>query len=272
MQPSSAWLTHLLDMMFEEEYDLMLQTYYPSFPLSRRKLAELVSGRRFDGCISTPPCEADGFIVDLFATYKIPLVQINPLAITPSLETNQHFVIADDKKGASLAVSHLINLGHRKIAFLRGPRNMRAAFDRFSGFCETMTNAGLSIIDQYQVDTEFTFDGGYTAAKMVMQLSDPPTAIYAANDEVAQGVLFAAQELGLDIPGDLSICGHDNLLSSARTWPGITTIHQPIDELLENALHLLISILKKEDTNIAPLVLTPRIIVRGSTVPYKQRN
>ena len=71
-------LTRLLDLTYEENYDLFLQTYYPPFPRSRKKLSDFVSGRRFDGYISTPPCEADGFIVSLLETYKIPLVQINP--------------------------------------------------------------------------------------------------------------------------------------------------------------------------------------------------
>jgi LacI family transcriptional regulator len=72
-----------------------------------------------------------------------------------------------------------------------------------------------------------------------MHLPDPPTAIYAASDEAALGVLFAARELGLEVPEQLSICGHDDLITSARTWPGLTTIHQPVEDLMEHALRLL---------------------------------
>ena len=265
MQPTSTVLTRLLDLTFEENYDLFLQTYYPPFPRSRRKLSDLVSGRRFDGYISTPPCEADGFIVSLLDTYKIPLVQINPLGSELDERDNPLVVASEDDIGARLAVNHLLELGHQRIACLKGPKNIRASLNRLSGFFEAMNAAGLEVIPDYVQDSEFTFDGGYTAAQLLMRLPDPPTAIYAASDESAQGALFAAQEASVNIPRELSICGHDDLLSSARTWPGLTTIHQPIEDLLEHALRLLIDILNGNNYSKEPIVLSPRLVVRGST-------
>ena len=265
MQPASALLTRLLDLTYEENYDLFLQTYYPPFPRSRRKLSDFVSGRRFDGYISTPPCEADGFIVSLLETYKIPLVQINPVNWELEEKENQLIVASEDTLGAFMAVSHLLNLGHRRIAYLRGPKNMRASLHRYNGFHSAMNEAGLEINPDYMQDSEFTFDGGYTATQILMRLPDPPTAIYAASDESAQGALFAAQEAGVNVPRELSICGHDDLLSSARTWPGLTTIHQPIEDLLENALKLLFNNLKGSDNSSDPIILSPRLVVRGST-------
>ncbi len=265
MQPTSAVLTRLLDLTYEENYDLFLQTYYPPFPRSRRKLSDFVSGRRFDGYITTPPCEADGFIVSLLETYKIPLVQINPWIQETADEENQLFVASEDNLGAQLAVTHLLGLGHRRIAFLKGPKNMRAALHRFTGFNFAMNEAGLDVNPEYLQDSEFTFDGGYTAAQILMRLPVPPTAIYAGSDESAQGALFAAQEAGVNVPGELSICGHDDLLSSARTWPGLTTIHQPIEDLLEQALKLLFNKLKGSEFSMDSVILSPRLVVRGST-------
>jgi LacI family transcriptional regulator len=265
MQPASALLTRLLDLTYEENYDLFLQTYYPPFPRSRRKFSDFVSGRRFDGYISTPPCEADGFIVSLLETYKIPIVQINPLIWELEERENRLIVASEDMLGANMAVSHLLNLGHRRIAFLRGPKNFRASRHRFTGFNSALNEAGLEVNPDYLQDSEFTFDGGYTAAQILMRLPDPPTAIYAASDESAQGVLFAAQEAGVNVPGELSICGHDDLLSSARTWPGLTTIHQPIEDLLEQALKLLFNKLKGSEISTDPVILSPRLVLRGST-------
>lgn len=264
-QPTSTVLNRLLDLTYEENYDLFLQTYYPPFPRSRRKLSDFVSGRRFDGYVSTPPCEADGFIVSLLETYKIPLVQINPFDVDLEGRENQLFVASEDTLGAQLATRHLLDLGHRRIACLRGPKNMRASLQRLSGFRSAMDQAGLKVNPNYLQDSEFTFDGGYTAAQILMRLPDPPTAIYTASDESAHGALFAAQEAGLHVPRDLSICGHDDLLASAHTWPGLTTIHQPIEDLLEHALRLLFNRLKGNEFLKAPVYLSPRLVVRGST-------
>jgi LacI family transcriptional regulator len=265
IQPASTLLTRLLDLTYEENYDLLLQTYYPSFPKSRRKLADLVSGRRFDGFISTPPCEADGFVANLLETYKIPLVQVNPLDWELSQIKNPLLVTSEDISGARLAVEHLIALGHSRISCLHGPRNFRATFDRLSGYQDAMAASGLEVNPGYIQDSEFTFDGGYTAAQILMHLPEPPTAIYAANDEAALGVLFAAHELCLDVPGQLSICGHEDILAASRTWPGLTTVHQPVEDLLEKAARLLIDVLKGNELSNLPVIIPPRLIIRGST-------
>jgi LacI family transcriptional regulator len=265
IQPASALLTRLLDLTYEENYDFLLQTYYPSFPRSRRKLADLVSGRRFDGFITTPPCEADGFVADLLETYKIPFVQINPLDWQNSNIANPFVVNPEDVSGARFAVEHLISLGHSRIACLHGPRNLRATFDRLSGYKNAMAEAGLEVNPEYIQDSEFTFDGGYTAARILMHLPDPPTAIYGANDEAALGALFAAHEMGVHVPEQLSICGHDDILSASRTWPGLTTVHQPVEELLEKAARLLIDRLKGNQLPDLPVIIPPKLIIRGST-------
>jgi LacI family transcriptional regulator len=262
-QPALAVLTRLLDLAYEENYDLLLQTYYPTFPRSRRKLADLASGRRYDGFISTPPCDADGFVADLLGTYKIPLVQINPLHRHASLP----FVAGDDLQGGRLAVQHLLSLGHRRIACLRGPRNLRSTADRLAGYQAALAEAGLPADPELVQDSEYTFDGGCTAALLLLRQSQPPTAIYAASDEAAHGVLFAAQELGVAVPGQLSICGHDDLPISAHIWPGLTTIRHPAEDMLERALRLLIDLLKGSPAPETHLVLPPQVIWRGSSGP-----
>lgn len=265
IQPASAFLNRLLDITYEENYDLLLQTYYPTFPRSRGKLADFVTGRRFDGYISTPPCEADGFIENLLSTYKVPLVQINPLDWEQDQNRSQFIVSSNDVIGSRMAMEHLIGFGHKRIACLRGPRNFRASFDRLAGFQAAMEAAGLQIIPDFIQDSEFTFDGGYTATQILLKLSEPPTAIYATSDEAALGALFAVQELGLSVPEQISICGHDDLLAASRTWPGLTTVHQPVEDLLEEALRMLIEILKEGNNFRVPVILSPKLIVRGST-------
>jgi DNA-binding LacI/PurR family transcriptional regulator len=113
--------------------------------------------------------------------------------------------------------------------------------------------------------TEYTFDGGYTATRLLFSLEKPPSAIYAANDEAALGAVFGAQEMGLTLPGQLSICGHDDLAISAHVWPGLTTIHQPVEDMLEQAVRLLIDLLKGGPIPGRQVILPPRLMIRGST-------
>jgi LacI family transcriptional regulator len=266
-QPASAPLGRLLDLAYEENYDLIFQNYYPAFPKSRRILADLASGRRFDGFVSTPPCDADGFVPDLLTTYKIPLVQINPF--DPSGDSA--YVAGDDKRGARLAVEQLLGLGHRRIACFRGPRNLRSSFDRLAGYRVALKAGGLAYDPALVLDTEYTFDGGYTATRQLFSIKVPPTAIYAANDEAALGAVFAAEEMGLALPGKISICGHDDLAISSQVWPGLTTVHQPVEEMLEQAVRLLIGLLKGEGVSDLRIVLPPRLVTRGSTARAPDR-
>jgi DNA-binding LacI/PurR family transcriptional regulator len=98
-----------------------------------------------------------------------------------------------------------------------------------------------------------------------MELADRPTAIFAGNDEAAFGAVFAAQEMGLNIPGQLSICGYDDLSMAKNIWPGLTTVHQPAEEILEKATRLLIDMLKGKAVERNTMQVPARLVIRGST-------
>jgi LacI family transcriptional regulator len=273
-QPASAVLSRILDLGYEEAYDIFIQPYYPTFPESRNRLVNAIYERRFDGFVTTPPCDADGFVADLLATYKMPLVQVDPLERSGGLP----FVSGNDFQGARAATEHLLALGHRRIAFLLGPRNLRSSADRLSGYLVALQAAGILPDPALLQPSEFNFDGGYTAARLLLQSASSviptpgttgvPTAIFAGSDEAAYGALYAAREMGIPVPGRLSICGHDDLPYSARIWPGLTTVHQPAEETLERAVRLLIDLLKKPAaTADTHLLLPSRLVVRGSTGP-----
>jgi LacI family transcriptional regulator len=264
-QPASAVLSRILDLGYEESYDIFIQPYYPTFPQSRNRLVNAIYERRFDGFVTTPPCDADGFVADLLATYKMPLVQVNPLERSGSLP----HVAGDDFQGAAAATRHLLGLGHRRIAFLMGPRNLISSAERLEGYRSALHEASIRYDPELVLPSEFNFDGGYTAARILLlrNISARPTAIFAGSDEAAYGALYAAQELGLDVPARLSICGHDDLPYSARIWPGLTTVHQPAEEMLERAVRLLIDLLRRSGSPPAEthLTLPSHLVIRGST-------
>lgn len=262
-QPASAVLSRILDLGYDEDYDILIQPYYPAFPESRNRLVNAIYERRFDGFVTTPPCDADGFVADLLTTYKVPLVQVDPLERSGGLP----YVAGDDLLGAQAATAHLLGLGHCRIAFLMGPRNLRSSSDRLTGYRRALEAAGIAYDPELVQPSEFNFDGGLTAARLLLRPNRRlPTAIFAGSDEAAYGVLFAAQELGLRVPAQLSICGYGDLPFSAHIWPGLTTVHQPDEEMLERAVRLLFELLKGA-APAAQVALPARLVVRGSTAP-----
>jgi LacI family transcriptional regulator len=263
-QTDSGLLNVVMDIGYEENYDILIQPYFPTHTRSRQKLVSLIYEHRIDGFVTTPPCDAEDFVSDLLNTYKVPLVQISPF----NRATTFPYVSGNDFDGSRLMSEHLIQLGHRRIAFLTGPRNMHASHERLAGFLNTMTDHALKPNPQWIIDSSFTFDGGYTAAKLLLEnKTERPSAIFAGNDDAALGVLYAAGELGLDIPRDLSVAGFDDLGISKNVWPGLTTVHQPVEEIVDQAVRLLIRTLKGQDIISNQIIVPSRLVIRRSTAP-----
>ena len=264
-QPASEVFARIMDVGYEENYDILVQPYFPPHARSKKKLVSLIYEHRIDGFVVTPPLDADDFVADLLETYKVPQVQINPFQPSELLP----FVAGDDFHGAYLMTEYLLGLGHKRIAFLTGPRNMRASADRLDGFQAALAAAGLEALSTLIHSSEWTFDGGLTAARELLALPQPPSAIFAASDEAAFGVLYAAQEQAVRVPHQLSVAGFDDLAFSKNIWPGLTTVHQPAEEMVERATRLLIEVLKGQKQNQPGLKVSAELVIRGSTAPLK---
>ncbi len=263
-QPASAILNTARGISDEENYDILIQPFIPTHPRSRDKLVSLIYERRMDGFVTTPPCDAEEFVADLLDTFKVPLVQINPFQRSEQIPS----VAGDDRGGAVEMMTHLVQLGHRRIGFLMGPQNMRASADRLEGYKLALDTFGLAFDPALVISTDFTFQGGHQAAYHLLR--DPiarPSAIFAGNDEAAYGAIYAAQELGIAIPEGVSIAGFDDLAMSGQIWPGLTTIHQPAEELVEIATRQLIQKLKNRPGLPVQVLVPSRLVIRRSTGP-----
>jgi len=260
-QQASEMLTRIMDIGYEENYDILIQPYFPPHARSKKKLVSLIYEHRIDGFVTTPPLDADDFVADMLSTYKVPQVQVTPL--NRNLEIP--YVTGDDQQGAYRMTEYLISLGHRRISFLTGPRNMRSSLDRLNGFRQACETHGLAVDDSLVRNSEWTFDGGYTLTRQLLEMPDRPTAIFAGSDETAFGAIYAAQELGIQIPEELSICGYDNLSFSKNIWPGLTTVNQPSEEILERATRLLIDQLKGKPIDNQAFHIGSDLVIRGST-------
>jgi len=172
--------------------------------------------------------------------------------------------------GGLAATRHLIELGHRRIAVITGPEDMMCSLARLDGYRSAMNSAGLPIDEQLLAFGNFQVDGGRDRARVLLAMDDRPTAIFAGSDLQALGVLDAARSLGLHVPGDLSVVGYDDLQLAQWSSPALTTVHQPLTQMAEEAARLVIRMSEEELESIPRMDLATRLVVRESTAVVRQ--
>ncbi|WP_203291231.1 LacI family DNA-binding transcriptional regulator [Maricaulis parjimensis] len=187
--------------------------------------------------------------------------------ISPSRPVSGAYSIAmDDRLAAMEMTQHLIGLGHRRIGFLSGRPGHVATLLRRQGFEEAFGLAGLPLPDESLVrSADFTFHPAMEAARSLLTLPEPPTAIFASNDEMAAAVIMVANDMGLSIPGDLSVAGFDGSQISQTIWPELTTVKQPFEAMAKLALDLVSRSDSVAGQAAGIQVLPHALVVRGST-------
>lgn len=257
----SAVISKVMDIGYQLDYDILIQSYFPSHERSKEKLNGLIRERRVDGLVITPPCDVDPFLSELLTQSNVPYVQITPLNRSEDVP----YVTGDDYQGAYLMTERLILLGHWRIAFLKGPRNHRTSIDRFFGYKAALEMYRIPFDEGLVLESLFNFDGGYNAAKIAMAMDEPPTAIFGGSDEAAIGALFALHEMRKNVPKQISVCGFGNLPSAHQTWPGLSTVNHPVEVIVEKAIGMLLEILSGQEPETRQIVLPCQLVMRGSS-------
>ncbi|MDT8450507.1 MAG: LacI family DNA-binding transcriptional regulator [Wenzhouxiangellaceae bacterium] len=194
-----------------------------------------VAQSRVDGLLLIPPVGDVPAVLDALERIHLPYVRVAPLDERPGPG-----VCIDDRAAASRVVEHLIELGHERIGFVRGHPDHGASEARQDGYRLALMRHRILIDEQLEAEGRFDFESGLVAGQYLLQLDTPPTAIFAANDEMAAGVIQAARQLGWEIPAQLSVAGFDDTPVSRSLWPPLTTVHQPIRHMALRATELLI--------------------------------
>lgn len=197
---------------------------------------------------------------DVYALVNRPHVFVHRLF--DSLSPNS--IAADDREGARRAVNHLIQLGHRRIAFINGAKDWDAATNRLAGYQEALATAQLAFDPTLVHQGDWQVQAGYTAAQHLLALAERPTAVFAANDLMALGVVYAAQEAGLTVPANLAIVGYDDRDLAGFVRPGLTTIRMPCEQMGHVAAESLLRLIHGELTAIEPTLVCGELIVRQS--------
>ncbi len=173
-------------------------------------------------------------------------------------------VLVDEQHGARLAVEHLVHLGHRRIAFIGGPPGWYASEDRLAGYRAVLQENGLAVDPDLIREGNWEVQSGYPAAKEFLALPQPPTAIFAANDLMALGAIYAVQEAGLDVPRDIAVVGYDDREIAGISRPTITTVTLPGYEMGYVSSQLLLSRLAGQPEPQEPVRVRGRLMVRES--------
>ncbi|MDO4716646.1 MAG: LacI family DNA-binding transcriptional regulator [Propionibacteriaceae bacterium] len=222
---------------------------------------ELMRAHGVDGLIVTPPESPEVNQAVLAAASLIPVVGIGLRTEPAAID----LVTSDTVQGARSALSHLLGLGHRRIAYI-GASSM--ASGRYRGYTQSLADAGIDRDDRLIFAGKLDRQAGRVALDAMLSLPDPPTAVFAANDAAALGVLQEAYSRGLAVPRELSVVGYDDVDLAQHSVPPLTTIAQPMSAMGQQAIDLLLSRLKGDP--LAPpreVVLPGRLVVRESTMP-----
>jgi LacI family transcriptional regulator len=195
-------------------------------------------------------CEAD-----------FPVVVVDPLRVS---DTHCISIGATNFTGAVSATEHLLSLGHRRIGHAGGPASVECSEARLSGYASALRRGGIPLEESLVTHVPFDYHAGLEAGHDLLDLADPPTAVFAASDEIALGVMEEARRRGIRVPQDLSVVGFDDTFLAARATPPLTTVAQPLIEMGQLAVRSLAHVIAGDRVGTNHIELATRLVVRGS--------
>lgn len=269
--PSAAYLSQFLvgalDGARKAGCHLVIEACESEEEAAQSEAARHLADADVEGVILPPPLSESVPILTELAVAETPVVTV---AMGKKYE-NALNVRIDDFKAAAEMTGYLLSLGHRRIALIKGHPEHIAAIERERGFLAAVEAAGIRGEDVRIEQGDFTFRSGMEAAERLLDLPNPPTAIFASNDDMAAAVVGVAHRRGLDVPRDLSVVGFDDTAPATTVWPELTTIRQPVSAMAGAALEMLLADLRNQRAGAAPQpaerVLEHELVIRNSAGP-----
>ena len=223
----------------------------------------LIDETHLDGLILSPPVSEAAGLLDALDKRGIPYVRI-----APGAGSDRGLGVAIDDVGAARELTdHLLDHGHRSIAFIEGPQRHVSARERLAGYRAALDARGVKVEPTLIVQGDYSFASGREAGRALLDRPVPPTAIFASNDDMAAGALAAAHALKIAVPEELSIVGFDDSDLASAVWPPLTTIRQPAHDLGYAAADLLLG----DRADAERVTLDHVLVARASTGPAPKR-
>lgn len=227
------------------------------------ELKSLIEETRPAGIIVAAPLSNMPKIVRAIEATGTPFVRISP----GKTNGKQLSVSTNDREVCAEMTRYLAGLGHKRIAFITGDPNHAAVANRFLGYQDGLDESGLEFSEQLVAAGDNSFGSGEACAEKLLKRKNRPTAIFAANDDMAAGVLRTANRLGIDVPGQLSVTGFDDITLARQVDPALTTIRQPLARMAERAAEMLINSNGGGEVAKGTEVVPATIKIRESTGP-----
>jgi LacI family transcriptional regulator len=246
---------------------LVLEACESDRPDEQAEATRSFASTSVEGVILPPPLSEAAPVRAELEAAGIPWVSV-AMGLPPANSLN---VRIDDHAAAGAMTRYLLDLGHRDIGFIRGNPNQTSSGERYRGFVDALAAAGLDAAAMPVEQGYFTFRSGIVATERLLARDQPPTAIFASNDDMAAAAVGVAHRRGLHVPGDLSIVGFDDTSLATTVWPELTTVRQPIAAMAESALGLLLDGIRAsrgaQADELEEQVLDHELIVRESSGP-----
>ncbi len=254
----------ILESLRDTEFEMVVRPVDRASPTMLDDIRSFIVRQRLFGIVILPPISENDAIARLCDAERCRYVRMG----SSMLDDADHMVASNDRDAVREATGYLIAQGHRRIGLVEGPHGFRSAHERQKGFEEALVTAGIKLPKSLTAPGEYTFESGVSAADMLLDLSPRPTAIFACNDEMAAGVLYAARLRGISVPEQLSIIGFDDTPIAAHVWPPLTTVRWPIAAMGRSAaLKLVSSAEGGTDDALEPSAFLSTLIRRGSVAP-----
>jgi LacI family transcriptional regulator len=249
----------VLEACEAQHYSMMVQPLLSTAPGFVERVEDILSRQQPDGLILTPPITDHVQLLECLRKSGLPFASIAPRHPEDCIG-----VMLREREAAAAMVEHLVSLGHRRIAHILGDPEHGAGIWRLAGYRDGLKRAGLKEDPAYMIQGRFSFESGVVAMRQLLALAERPTAVFAADDDMAVGAIWAAAEAGVSVPAEISICGFDDTLIATQVWPPLTTIHQPVREMGRRATEeLLLRVLDKGTATMVEVGYELR--VRAST-------
>ena len=246
----------------ESEYNVLF-SYMDATYEGVRDLPKIIREKNAQGAVFIRRIQPQ-LLKDILAR-GIPVVAIDHYPAYRQVNSLQ----IDNRSGGILAAEHLIELGHKRLAFLRAAGGYPSIAERGKGFALGLERHGIDGTESVIECRSLNFESGYESAKQLLRSKRHPTALFCSNDEMATGVLRATRERGARVPEDLSVVGFDDISMSYFTDPPLTTVSVVKEQLGRRAMSRLIELLEGGDDAVKHETLAVQLVVRGSTAPRK---
>jgi DNA-binding LacI/PurR family transcriptional regulator len=219
-----------------------------------------ITRKNFDGIIAVSQSSGDGPFIEHVVSAGIPVVVLNREVDSQGVVN----IIAEEEQGAFQAVSYLIDQGHVRIAMIEGRAGFKSAQNRKEGFIRAMHEHGIPVNKAYIKPGMYDLESGLRGMQQLLELDEPPTAVFCSNDETALGAMKAVTEKGLQVPADISIIGFDDTVFSAFITPALTTVRRPIELIAKEGAKRLIQGIEQKQMGTESVYLKTELMVRQS--------